>query len=70
MQYTTSILTTIQFAQHTLAINHTAYGYKCMRYWQTNNFPDSSAGWKNQDFILSLMAFPYSNICYQCKEQS
>ena len=39
---------------------------KCVHYWLKNSFADSSTvlGKKCHDFILSLMVFPYSNMCY------
>ena len=48
---------------------HTAYAcYKCLCYWQEKNILLISSivrVKKYQDFIQSLVAIPFSNICYQ-----
>ena len=74
MQYTPSTLDAIQFAQHTLArllfintrISHSMRLLE-MRKLLTEKqlcWFQHRVGKKYEDFILSSMAFPYSNMCY------
>ena len=64
-----------RFILHTLVRNAYVADRKTPNYtimtWESYSLLDPcwfqySVGKKYQDFILSLMAFPYSNICYCC----
>ena len=72
MQFTPLTLYKIQFAQHTIARllwMRTFYTtYACMKCMHTGRkqlcWFQYNVGKKCQAFSLSLMVFPYSNICY------